>query len=63
VARPPLLDFWKACYLGECNSSGLEQKKGCCKDPSGTFFIDTDAVRMIHPDQDNAQSDYILKLP
>ena len=40
------VDFWKACYLGECNSLGLEQKKGCCKDPSGTFFIDTDEDRI-----------------
>jgi len=28
--------------LNVTNALGLEQKKGCCKDPAGTFFIDTD---------------------
>jgi tetratricopeptide (TPR) repeat protein len=40
------VDFWKACYSGECDSLGREQKKGFCKDPAGTFFIDTDEDRI-----------------
>ena len=36
------VDLWKACNLGECNSLRLEQKKGYCKSPGGTYFIDRD---------------------
>jgi tetratricopeptide (TPR) repeat protein len=36
------VDFWRACDLGACNSLRLEQKKGNCQYPGGSYFIDMD---------------------